>query len=52
MDVNCNSLRPSFHASLDAGNRAARAIKFVFPHREDELATYGEYINDKLDEDK
>ncbi|KAG2746165.1 hypothetical protein P692DRAFT_20681239, partial [Suillus brevipes Sb2] len=30
-----------------AWNRAARAIKFAFPHREDELSTYGEYINDK-----
>ncbi|KAG2341577.1 hypothetical protein BDR05DRAFT_887953, partial [Suillus weaverae] len=32
-----------------AWNRAARAIKFAFPHREDELATYGDYINDKFD---
>ncbi|KAG2037342.1 hypothetical protein BDR03DRAFT_1010808 [Suillus americanus] len=32
-----------------AWNRAARAIKFAFPHREDELAAYGEYINDKFD---
>ncbi|KAG2102866.1 uncharacterized protein F5147DRAFT_580795 [Suillus discolor] len=44
-----SGLRTSFHASLDAGNRAARAIKFAFPHREDELAAYGEYINDKFD---
>jgi hypothetical protein len=32
-----------------AWNRAARAIKFAFPHQEDELAAYGEYINDKFD---
>jgi hypothetical protein len=32
-----------------AWNRTARAIKFAFPHREDELAAYGEYINDKFD---
>ncbi|KAG2067629.1 hypothetical protein BDR04DRAFT_1026835, partial [Suillus decipiens] len=25
------------------------AIKFTFPHREDELAIYAEYINDKFD---
>jgi hypothetical protein len=30
-------------------NRAARAIKFAFPHREDELTAYGEYINDRFD---
>jgi hypothetical protein len=32
-----------------AWNRTSRAIKFAFPHREDELAAYGEYINDKFD---
>ncbi|KAG2063392.1 hypothetical protein BDR04DRAFT_1038139 [Suillus decipiens] len=32
-----------------AWNRASCAIKFAFPHREDELATYAEYINDKFD---
>ncbi|KAG2051862.1 hypothetical protein BDR06DRAFT_888955 [Suillus hirtellus] len=32
-----------------AWNRAACAIKFAFPHREDELAAYSEYINNKFD---
>ncbi|KAG1727188.1 uncharacterized protein EDB91DRAFT_1254013 [Suillus paluster] len=32
-----------------AWNRTARAIKFAFPYREDELTAYGEYINDKFD---
>ncbi|KAG1775724.1 hypothetical protein EV702DRAFT_1114272 [Suillus placidus] len=34
---------------ITSATQAARAIKFTFPHREDELATYGDYINDKFD---
>jgi len=33
-----------------AWNRAAKALKFAFPHRENELTAYYEYIVDKFDQ--
>jgi hypothetical protein len=39
----------SYTGWTTAWNRAAKALKFAFPHREDELTAYYEYIVDKFD---
>jgi hypothetical protein len=40
----------SYTGWTTAWNRAAKALKFAFPHREDELTAYYEYIVDKFDQ--